>query len=343
MTASNSSLPRVLIADKFEQVGLDGLASLASVVYLPEVGGQGPQALAGAIIEHDPSILVVRSSKTPALAITAAAGKSLKAIIRAGAGVDNIDLRAASDIGVAVCNCPGMNAAAVAELIFAFLLALDRRVVEGTNDLRAGKWNKKEYSKARGLKGQTLGLIGVGNIGREVIRRARAFGMPCIAHSLNMTRDRAIDLGVEFGGSTRADLITMLPRCDAVSIMVAANAESERLCDSAFFAAMKPGACLINTSRGSVIDEAALVAAVSEKGLRVGADVFATEPAGSVAVTDWNPPSPLTSLPPGRFVGTHHIGASTDQAQLAVAEEVVRIVRVWRESGGTRIENRVNG
>jgi len=316
---------KILVADKFEKIGLDGLKALGcDVVSMPDVGAE---KLPGALAETNPRVLVVRGTKVSADAMGRA--PALQVVIRAGAGYDTIDCAGARARNIAVCNCPGMNAAAVAELVFAFLLALDRRVVEGTNDLRAGVWNKKEYSKARGIKGQTLGLIGVGNIGREVIRRARAFGMRCIAHSLNMTKDRAADLGVEFGGSTRADMLAMLPKCDAVSVMVAANKESERMCDAAFFEAMKPGATFINTSRGSVVDEPALIAAVKAKGLRVGADVFAGEPAGGDA--SWK--SPLADLPPAHFVGAHHIGASTDQAQLAVADEVVRIAREFHATG----------
>jgi D-3-phosphoglycerate dehydrogenase len=323
---------RVLVADKFEQAGLSGLADIpCTVTYQPDAGATN---MAGAIAEHDPQVLVVRGSKTLRAAIDA--GPGLKAIIRAGAGFDNIEIPVASARGIAVCNCPGMNAAAVAELAFALLLALDRRVIEGTAELRAGTWNKKEYSRARGIKGQTLGLIGVGNIGREVIARAKAFGMRCIAHSLNMTKDRAADLGVEFGGSSRADMLAMLPRCDAVSIMVAANKESERMCDAEFFAAMKNGATFLNTSRGSVVDEPALIGAVKAKALRVGTDVFAGEPSAGTAA--WR--SPLADLPAGHFAGTHHIGASTDQAQLAVAEEVVRIVREFQAHGSWI--NRVN-
>ncbi|MGQ0627379.1 MAG: NAD(P)-dependent oxidoreductase, partial [Phycisphaerales bacterium] len=235
---------------------------------------------------------------------------------------------------IAVCNTPGMNAAAVAELVFGLLLAMDRHIASGTADLRAGRWNKKDYSKARGVKGLTLGIIGVGGIGREVIKRAHAFGMKCIAHSLNMTRDRAADLGVEFGGSTRADLLSMAGRCDVISVMVAANKESEKMCDAGFFGAMRSGAYFINTSRGSVVDEPALIEAVRSKGLRVGADVFAGEPSGGQA--EWK--SALADLP--GFVGTHHVGASTDQAQSAVADEVVRIVKVFQDSG--RWENKVN-
>lgn len=313
----------VLVADKFEKVGLDGLAALGcKVVNKPEAGAGD---LAGAIRDAAPSVLIVRSSKTPRGAIEAGAG--LKGIIRAGAGYDNIDTAAAASRGVAVCNCPGTNSVAVAELVFGLLLSLDRRLPEQTAALKAGQWNKKEFSKARGLKGLTLGVIGVGAIGREVIARAKAFGMPIIAHSINMTKDRAADLGVGFGGHTRADLHAMLPRCDAVSIHVAANKESDRMADAAFFAAMKPGAYFVNTSRGSVVDEPALLEAVRGKGIRVGADVFAGEPAGGTA--EWSTPLAATL----GFAGAHHIGASTDQAQTAVAEEVVRIVKVFTESG----------
>ena len=322
----------VLVADKFEKIGLEGLKSLGAGFELVNQPEAGAGDLAAAIRAANPTVLIVRSSKTPKAAIDAA--PALKGIIRAGAGYDNIDLAAATARDIAVCNCPGMNAAAVAELIFGLLLALDRRIVEQSAELRAGVWNKKEYSKARGLKGQTLGIIGAGGIGREVIARAKAFGMHVIAHSLNMTKDRAADLGVEFGGSTRAHMLDMLSRCDAVSVMVAANAESERMADAAFFAAMKPAAAFINTSRGSVVDEAALAQAIKAKSLRVGLDVYAGEPAGGNAA--WK--SALADLP--GVIGTHHIGASTDQAQNAVADEVVRIVRVFRDTG--RWENRVN-
>lgn len=321
---------RTLIADKFEKQGIDGLKGLGcEVTSNAEVTAAD---LAGLIGTLDPEVLVVRSKKVQAPAIAAA--KSLKLIIRAGAGYDNIDCGASKAKGIAVCNCPGMNAVAVAELVMGLLVCCDRRIPDQVAELRAGQWNKGAYSKARGLKGMTLGVIGVGGIGREVIRRAKAFDMACIAHSLNMNPLRAQDLGVGHGGHTRVDLLKMLPECDAVSLHVAANAESERMCDAGFFAAMKPGAYFINTSRGSVVDEAALREAVQTKGIRAGLDVFENEPAE--AKTTWQ--SPTVALP-GVF-GTHHCGASTDQAQFAVAEEVVRIVKVYRNSG--KFENQVN-
>lgn len=321
---------KILVADKFEKVGLEGLKALGcEVVSAPDLGADG---MGAGIAQHDPAVLVVRGTKVNKSAIEQ--GKSLKMIIRAGAGYDNIDTAAAAARGIPVCNCPGMNAAAVAELAFALWLALDRRVVEQTLELRAGTWNKKEYSKARGIKGSTLGVIGLGAIGRDVVRKARAFGVSCWGHSLNMTRERALDLGISDGGSSRKELLAMLPKCDAVTVHAAANKESDRMCDREFFAAMKPGAVFINTSRGSVVDEDALIEAIRTKGIRVGADVFADEPAGGTA--QWK--SRLADLP--GVYGTHHVGASTDQAQNAVAEEVVRIVKVYRENG--RVENRVN-
>ncbi|HYE01842.1 MAG TPA: NAD(P)-dependent oxidoreductase [Phycisphaerales bacterium] len=321
---------RTLIADQFEQSGRDGLASLGcEVLFEPALT---PDALADAVARLDPMVMVVRGKKVKGAAL--GAGRSLKLVIRAGAGYDNIDLAAASQRGIAVCNCPGMNAVAVAELVMALLLCCDRRVPDQTRELRAGAWNKKEYSRARGLKGLTLGIVGVGAIGREVIRRARAFDMTCLAHSLNMTPQRAADLGVGHGGSSRADLLSLAGACDAVSLHVAANPQSQRMCDAEFFAALRPGAYFINTSRGSVVDEAALAHAVTTKGVRAGLDVFADEPAEGTAA--WT--SPLAALP-GVYT-THHVGASTDQAQNAVADEVVRIVRVWRQTGA--FENRVN-
>ncbi|MBC7772142.1 MAG: phosphoglycerate dehydrogenase [Pyrinomonadaceae bacterium] len=323
---------KVLIADKFEQIGHDGLASLGcEVLNQPEVAAD---ALAEALKNAGPTVLIVRSKKVNKAAIEAGAAAGLKAIIRAGAGFDNIDCAAAAARGVAVCNCPGMNAVAVAELTMGLLICLDRRIPDQTAELRGGHWKKKDFSVAKGLKGQTLGVIGMGAIGREVVRRAQAFGMKVIAHSLNMSRDRAHDLHIEDGGSTRAELLAMLPRCDAVTIHVAANPESDRMCNTEFFAAMKPGAYFINTSRGSVVDEPALLDAMKSKKIRVGLDVFENEPAEGAC--DWT--TQVASLP-GTVV-THHVGASTDQAQTAVADEVVRIVRVFKGAG--RWENKVN-
>src|SRR5688572_9222222 len=161
---------KVLVADRFEDSGLRGLAEAGfEVLYQPDAKDD---ALTEALKSSGAEVLVVRSTKVTRPMLEA--GK-LSLVIRAGAGYNTIDVEAASERGVYVANCPGKNSVAVAELAFGLLLALDRRIPENVADLKQGVWNKKEYSKARGLLGRTLGLIGVGGIGSEMVPRARAF------------------------------------------------------------------------------------------------------------------------------------------------------------------------
>src|SRR6267142_6989748 len=169
---------KVLIADTFEQSGIDGIAAAGcEVIYEPELSGE---TLAATLGSTGADVLVVRSTKVTEPMLDAG---SLSLIVRAGAGVNTIDVKAASRRGIYVSNCPGRNAIAVAELTFGLILALDRRIPDNVADLRAGRWNKKEYSKAKGLYGRTLGLLGFGSVGQEVARRAVAFGMPVLVWS----------------------------------------------------------------------------------------------------------------------------------------------------------------
>ncbi|MEM1329607.1 MAG: NAD(P)-dependent oxidoreductase [Planctomycetota bacterium] len=325
---------RVLIADKFEQRGIDGLASIGADVALDP--SLGPDTLPGAISAHEAEVLVVRSTKVPAAVIERAAGDGpLKLIIRAGSGYDNIDCAAAERAGVSVCNCPGMNAVAVAEIAMGHLISLDRRLPEQHADLAAGKWDKKRYSVARGLCGNTLGVVGTGAIGRAVIERARAFGMHIFAWSRSLDAHSAAALGVEWAGAGREGLLELARRSDAVSVHVAANAETERMFDRAFFEAMRDGAFFINTSRGKVVDDGALIWALGHKGVRAGLDVWRDQPADKQA--DWKP----ALLEHEGVYGSHHVGASTDQAQFAVADEVVRIVEAFNARG--EVMHRVAG
>jgi D-3-phosphoglycerate dehydrogenase len=317
---------KVLIADKFEKVGIDGLKELGcEVVSQPDVKAEG---LAALIRETDPHILIVRSKKVGAEAL--GAGTALTLVIRAGAGIDTIDVATASSRGIFVSNCPGKNSIAVAELVMGLLLACDRRIPDQTADLRQGRWNKGEYSKARGLYGRRLGVVGLGQIGREVASRARAFGMRVIAWSRSLTHEEADALGLVYAQTP----LEVAHHADAVTINVAANAETKQLVNAEFLAAMRPGAYLINTSRGSVVDEAALARAIEEKKIRAGLDVFQNEPAGSTGEF-----APAIVQLPGVY-GTHHVGASTDQAQVAIAHEVIRIVQAFRDSG--EVPNVVN-
>jgi D-3-phosphoglycerate dehydrogenase len=251
-------------------------------------------------------------------------------VVRAGAGYNTIDVAAASRRGIYVSNCPGKNSIAVAELAFALILALDRRVADNVIALRRGEWNKKEFSKARGLFGRTLGLIGVGKIGQEMIPRARAFGMPVVAWSRSLTPERAIAMGVEYSSSP-ADVAR---EADIVSVHVALNSDTRGSLGTEFFNVMREGAYFINTARGEVVDQAALVAAMKSRGIRVGLDVYAAEPtSGAGEFTD-------EIAKESNLYGTHHIGASTDQAQEAIAAETVRIIREFKETG--KVPNVVN-
>jgi D-3-phosphoglycerate dehydrogenase len=316
---------RVLIADKFEQSGLDGLAAAGCEVSFQP--GLKDEALAQEISRYQPDVLVVRSTKVTEPILAAGA---LKLVVRAGAGYNTIDVAAASRRGIYVSNCPGKNSIAVAELAFALILALDRRVADNVITLRQGQWNKAEFSKARGLYGRTLGLIGVGQIGREMIPRAKAFGMPVVAWSRSLTPDRARELGVEYKEAP----VDVARSADIVSVHVAMNSQTSGMIDADFFDAMRKGAYFINTSRAEVVDHVALGWAVRSKGIRAGLDVFAQEPSGGTGEFS-DEIMKLTQV-----YGTHHIGASTDQAQEAIAAETVRIVKTFQNTG--HVPNVVN-
>jgi D-3-phosphoglycerate dehydrogenase len=322
---------KVLIADKFEQSGIDGLEAVGcDVQYDPSLKDA---TLAEALRSSSAQVLVVRS--TPVTEPMLDAG-TLALIVRAGAGVNTIDVDAASRRGIYVSNCPGKNAVAVAELTFALMLALDRRVADNVADLKAGKWNKKEYSKARGLFGRTLGLIGFGNIGQEVAARARAFGMPVLVWSRRFAGDAELSrqASERWGIQVMASAEDVAAQGDVISIHLALSKDTRGLVGARILNQIKPGAMLINTARAEVLDYAALADAVRRKGLHVGLDVFANEPTAAEGAFD----DPVLSLP--TVIGTHHIGASTNQAQEAIAAETVRVVQTFSETG--RVPNVVN-
>lgn len=316
---------KVLIADKFEKSGQEGLAEIGcEVSFQPDLKDD---ALTQAITDFMPDALIVRSTKVTEAMMDAGA---LKLIVRAGAGYNTIDVAAASNRGIYISNCPGKNSIAVAELAFGLLLALDRRIADNVIELRQGKWNKKEYSKARGIYGLTLGLIGVGQIGKEMIPRAKGFGMNVVAWSKSLSPDKADELGVEYKTSPLA----VAAASDVVSVHVALKPETKGFLSNDFFNSLPDGAFFINTSRGEIVDQNALIEAMKTKGIRAGLDVFADEPTSATgeftnAIKDEI-----------NLYGTHHIGASTDQAQEAIAAETVRIVKTFKETG--KVPNVVN-
>jgi D-3-phosphoglycerate dehydrogenase len=308
---------KTLIADKFSEAHIARLNQLGcEVVYQPSARAED---LPGLIAPF--KILVVRGKQVTAETLQAAGQLAL--VLRAGAGVNTIDVKTASARGVFVSNCPGKNSIAVAELVFALLLAIDRRIPENAAALRAHQWNKKEFSKADGVFGRTLGVIGAGQIGREVIRRAKVFGLRPIAWSRSLTPEKAEELGVE----RCASVDDVFRRADIVTLHVALKPETRKLVNAARLALLKPNAILINTARGEVVDQVALQAALAGGKLRAGLDVFDPEPAeGTGDFTD-----PILDLP--NVWGTHHIGASTEQAQEATAEEAIRIIRTFLKTG----------
>ncbi len=304
---------KVLIADSFPKNHMQTLTDAGfEVIYEPKLGeNEIPNSV------KDAEFIVVRSTNVNAAAINA--GTNLKIVIRAGSGYNNIDVAAATAKDVSVANTPGKNSIAVAELAMGLIIALDRKIPDNVKDFNNSVWNKAKYSKAEGLYGKTLGIIGVGNIGKEIAKRAQAFGMKVIGYDVVKSEG----LGIEYVD----DVEKLISMSDTITLHVPANAQTKGMFNDKLFGLMKKGTILINTSRAEVIDEDALLKAVSEKGVVAGVDVFKGEPEGKDgAVT-----SKLQNVD-GIYV-THHIGASTEQAQDAVAEETVKIIVEFKNTG----------
>ena len=310
---------KVLIADKFADTGIEALGGLGCDVDCnPELKGD---ALTQAVRDSNCQVLIVRSTKVERA--TLEAGESLKMIIRAGSGFDTIDFEGAAELDIRVCNCPGMNSVAVAELTIGLMVALDRRIVDETVDLRRGVWNKKEYSKARGLKGRTLGVVGLGRIGYEVAKRAKAFDMNLIYCDVVLQSKAEEELGIK-----KVAFEQVLSDADFISLHVPGGEGTRHVIGRDELKRMKPTAFLFNCSRGGVVDQEALAEALRD-GVIAGAglDVYENEPGAS----DKEFKDPVVQAP--GLYGTHHVGASTEQAQDAVAEEVVRIVQAFKTGG----------
>jgi D-3-phosphoglycerate dehydrogenase len=315
---------KILVADAFPKERLQDLSALGlAVEHRADVTAKDLAAAA-----RDASILVVRSKQVGADVFEAA--QSLSLVVRAGAGVNTIDVAAASRRGVYVANCPGQNSIAVAELAIGLVLALDRRIPDNVALLREGRWDKKGFSEAQGVFGRTLALAGLGAIGREVAHRARALGMRVVGWSRSLDDARAKALGIE----RAPDLVALAREADFLSLHLALTKETRGVVSREVLAALRPGAALVNTARAELVDEEALLEAARSGRLRVGTDVFAGEPEKGQAEFE----SELARLP--NVYGTHHIGASTAQAQDAIAGETVRIVERFVRAG--QVPNCVN-
>ncbi len=310
---------KILIADSFPESHQSGLANNGHQITLnPALQGD---ALTQVVGDHE--VLIVRSTQVDANTLDA--GQSLKLVIRAGAGTNTIDKAHAAENGVRVCNVPGANSLAVAELVLGLIISIDRNIPDNVGDLRNKVWAKKKYSVARGLYGQKLGILGLGAIGFAVAERASVFGIQVYAIAKpgrsEVAEKRIRDAGIR----QLASIGELLSTCDIISLHMPATAETTNMVNQQFLAQMKGGATLINTSRGDLVDEAALVAAINSKGIRVGMDVYRNEPGAGDNRFD----SAIASHP--GVCGTHHIGASTEQAQIAVADGVLQVVQSYQD------------
>jgi len=305
---------RILIADKFPNAAIEALQSAGHTLsYQPDLD---EATLAQTLADNQ--ALVVRSTRVGEAALEA--GEMLELVVRAGAGTNTIDVAAAQANSVTVCNTPGRNAVAVAELAMGLLLSIDRNIPDNVIDVRRGVWNKKHYSQARGLFGRKIGIVGFGEIGSEMAKRAAAFGLSVYTVDRSGRSEAALERMAELDVTTVKNLEELFSAVDIISIHVPSLPATAGIIGGELLGFIQPGTVIINTSRGEVVDEAALMEIIDERDLRIGTDVYLNEPGVGEPAFD----SEYARHP--RVYGTHHIGASTEQSQRAVADEVVAVI-----------------
>lgn len=311
----------ILISDKLGAAGLDMLDKAADVAYDMKTGLSKEELLA-IIPEYDG--LIIRSDTRPDADVIAA-GKKLKVIGRAGIGVDNIDIAAATKQGVVVMNTPGSNSVATAEQTMTLMLAVSRHTVAAHNSLAAGEWNRAQFAGVE-LYGKVLGIVGLGRIGRLVAERAKAFGMTVLAHDPFVKAEEAAALGVSL-----VELDQVLSQADYLTLHTAVTPQTTQMINTAAIQTMKKGVIIINVARGKLIDEAALAEALQDGHVKAAAlDVYTSEPPAA--------DNPLLGLP--NVLHTPHLGASTAEAQRNVSTQIVSQVLDCLRGGETR--NAVN-
>ena len=320
---------KVLIADLFSLAAIQELSSAGiEVIYNHELNGDSLKAV---IQTESPQIVVVRSTKVTSEIILAA--KSVELIIRAGAGVDNIDITAATNQAIYVANCPGKNSVAVAELVMGHIISVDRRLAENYTLLKQGKWNKGLFSESIGLKGRKIGIIGIGNIGKEVAVRARSFGMEICGTDPMLTEERARELGFEFC-HTPEEVARI---SDIITFHVPSTEKTRGMINSAFISNCKEQVTLVNTSRGDIVNEVELLNELNNRpGLWYACDVYKGEPAAK----ECDFVSMLAQHP--KVYGSHHIGASTKQSENAIGQEALRIILQYFRTNTVDQANLVN-
>jgi D-3-phosphoglycerate dehydrogenase len=310
-------MPRVIVLDTLAQEGLDMLAAAPGIEFDVRTGLKG-DALRQALTQYEGAIC---RSGVQISADALEGNRRLKAIVRAGVGTDNIDKEAATRTGIVVMNTPGGNTLSTAEHTIALMLALSRNIAPAYQSLMAGKWERNKYMGTQ-VAGKTLGVVGLGRIGVAVAKRAIALEMKVLGYDPFLSRDKAVELGIEPVETVEA----MLPRVDYLTVHTPLTEETRGLIGKSEIAKMKAGARLINAARGGIYDEAALAEALQAGRLGgVALDVYAAEPC-----TD----SPLFGLP--GVVCTPHLGASTEEAQTQVATEAVELLVAYLTTGAIR-------
>jgi D-3-phosphoglycerate dehydrogenase len=315
---------KVLVAGRLTAASLEEMQALGvEVAYQPSLTSEElGRALAGV------NVLVVRGLDVTAEAI--AASDALNLIVRAGSGTARIDVAAASARGIYVANTPGRNAAAVAELTFALIGCLDRRVPDASASLRSRRWEKGEFAQAVGLRGRNLGIVGLGQVGRVVASLGRAYGMSVHAWTRSLTPTRAAELAVGYASS----LIELASRSEILTVHIEANERTLGLVGRDVLEALPKDAIFVNTASAEVVDYDALAELGHSRGLRIGLDVLPGEPNARSGQYD----HPVLHCP--LVYATPHIGASTDEAQRAIANETVHILRAFLTKG--EVPNVVN-
>ncbi len=316
---SSDSRLRILVSDALEDVGIQLLKTRFDVDVLPDISARELEQVIGNY--HG---LIVRS-RTKVTSDVIGAAKNLKVIGRAGAGLDNIDVTAARKAAIEVLNCPNANSIAVAEHTLALMLSLVRHMTEADRTMKAGKWDKKRF-QGLGLTGRTLGIIGFGRIGREVAKRAAAFGMHIAVNQPRLTSELALEQGVQ---ARALPLPELLETADILTLHVPMRPENLNLIGAKELARMKPTAYLINTARGGIVDEQALIEALDAGRIAgAGVDVFVEEPTTN---------NLLARHP--KVVATPHIAASTDEAQTNAARDIAQQLIDYLSAAGDVAES----
>ena len=314
---------KVLVADELSPRGIETLRRAMGLTVDVKLGLKAPELKA---ILGDYQALAVRSA-TKVTADVLEAARGLKVIGRAGVGVDNIDVEAATKKSIIVMNTPGGNSMAVAELTMAMLLALPRQLVQAVASTKSGKWEKKRFAQGHELFQKTVGILGLGNIGSLVAQRCLAFGMTVLVYDPHPSEAaRKLGLSVQF-----VSLEELVRRADFLTIHVPSNEKTHHLVGASLFQHMKKGGYLVNCARGGIVDENDLAVALKDGTLAGAAmDVFSTEPVAA--------DHPLLSLE--NFLATPHLGASTEEGQLACANQLAEQLVEFLQRGVVR--NAVN-